>query len=135
MPRHAEAANFLRLKLFDNLNDFAELEARITALPSEKRGDAFEVFAEAYFATQKTAQAKEVWPDKSIPLKLKKQLALPVKEMGVDARVGAQPHEQRASGKVPRVQRLNECIAVASATPPAAHSLRVCPGRRLCVGK
>ena len=61
-PRHSKTQHFLSSKLFDGLDSFADLESRITALPTEKeRGDAFEVFAEAYLATQKTAQAKEVW--------------------------------------------------------------------------
>ena len=54
--------------LFDGLNSFDALEARISALPGNKeRGDAFEIFAEAYFATQKIAQAQEVWPFEAMP--------------------------------------------------------------------
>jgi superfamily II DNA or RNA helicase len=51
--------------LFQNLESFAELEARISALPTpNERGDAFEVFAEAYFATQKRHDlvACNLWP-------------------------------------------------------------------------
>jgi uncharacterized OsmC-like protein len=41
-------------RLFDALDEFADLEARIAALPTQRdRGDAFEVFAEG---------AEEVWP-------------------------------------------------------------------------
>jgi hypothetical protein len=37
--------------LFDGLDSFTELEVRIAALPTHQdRGDAFEVFAEAYLA-------------------------------------------------------------------------------------
>jgi predicted helicase len=54
-------------------------------LPSEKdRGDAFEVFAEAYLSTQKSAQAKEVWPDRAVPSRILRALSLPAKDMGVD---------------------------------------------------
>ena len=76
-PKHPKATHFLKSKLFDGLSGFTELEARIRALPTEKeRGDAFEVFAEAYFTTQKTAQAKEVWPFDHVPIGVKRRLAL-----------------------------------------------------------
>jgi hypothetical protein len=42
-------AAFVHSQLFAGLTSFAPLETRIAALPEEKaRGDAFEVFAEAY---------------------------------------------------------------------------------------
>jgi hypothetical protein len=45
------------------------LKARIAALPTERdRGDAFEVFAEAYLATQKIVGAEEVWPADQVPI-------------------------------------------------------------------
>lgn len=84
-PKHPKATHFLKSKLFDGLSGFTELEARIRALPTEKeRGDAFEVFAEAYFTTQKTAQAKEVWPFDHVPIGVKRRLALDTgRDMGV----------------------------------------------------
>jgi len=87
-PRHQEARHFLSSKLFDGLDRFAELEGRITALPTGKeRGDAFETFAEAYLATQKTAQAKEVWPFDGMPIGLKQSLSLDTgRDMGVDGK-------------------------------------------------
>ncbi|HYT60522.1 MAG TPA: hypothetical protein VEL06_10140 [Haliangiales bacterium] len=43
------------------MSDFIELEQRIADLPDEKsRGDAFEVFAEAYLATQRKHDAEKV---------------------------------------------------------------------------
>jgi hypothetical protein len=60
---HPKATSFVRQNLFTGITTFAELEARIAALPDEQsRGDAFEVFAEAYLATQLVHQAREVWP-------------------------------------------------------------------------
>lgn len=75
--------------IFTDLNCFKDLEARIVSLSIEKdRGDAFEVFAEAYLATQTVAQAKEVWPQNSAPSQLLKKLCLPVsKDMGTDGLV------------------------------------------------
>ncbi|MGD0651406.1 MAG: hypothetical protein ABSA97_09765 [Verrucomicrobiia bacterium] len=75
----------MRQNLFRSLSSFHDLECRISALPSEERGDAFEVFAEAYLATQPTPQAKEVWPFDVIPPSLKDRLALGRgRDMGVD---------------------------------------------------
>ena len=87
MPsRHHKTARFLKAKLFHDLGKFADLEARITELSTEQdRGDAFEVFAEAYLAIQKANQAKEVWPFDSVPRSLKRRLGLGAgRDMGVD---------------------------------------------------
>ena len=48
--RHQYAAELLRTGLLEGLASFAELEARLSALPtSGERGHAFEAFAEAYW--------------------------------------------------------------------------------------
>lgn len=84
--KHSSASRLLSTSLFDGLTSFADIEARISALPGNKeRGDAFEIFAEAYLATQKIAQAKEVWPFEVIPLEQLKALSLDTgRDMGVD---------------------------------------------------
>ena len=67
--------------LFEGLTSFRELESRIAVLPTTReRGDAFEVFAEAYFATQQISQAKEVYPLDVTPRHL-------LKKLGLDSRV------------------------------------------------
>ncbi|GAX62365.1 helicase [Candidatus Scalindua japonica] len=77
LPKHYKTSFFLKTRLFDNLTCFAELEDRISKLPTTVDiGDAFEVFAEAYFFTQKIEQAEEVWPFKSIPSGIKENLSL-----------------------------------------------------------
>lgn len=82
---HHRTAYFLELSLFDNVSGFSVLETRIAALPILKdRGDAFEVFAQAYLSTQKIAQAKVVWSYGDIPRKLKRELSLSENDMGVD---------------------------------------------------
>lgn len=59
MPRHRRTGHFVARNLFDQLEGFADLEARIAALPTDRdRGQAFEVFAEAYLATQKLVGAE-----------------------------------------------------------------------------
>lgn len=83
--RHPKASVFVRERFFAGLSTFAELERRIADLPSEKsRGDAFEVFAEAYLATQRLHQAREIWPKDTIPPSLQARLRLPLRDMGVD---------------------------------------------------
>ena len=89
MAKHSQSTKFTAAGIFSGLKIFSELEARISALPLEKeRGDAFEVFAEAYFATQPICQAKKVWPQTSAPSALLKSLGLPVsRDMGTDGLV------------------------------------------------
>lgn len=85
LPKHHAVQLLLESDLFDDISRFSQLEARIAALPTTKeRGDAFEVFAEAYLATQANVQAKEVWPHESVPIDIRQRLSLPSKDMGVD---------------------------------------------------
>ena len=82
---HPKAIAFANLKIFDGLNSFAELESRITALPDKQsRGDAFEVFAEAYLATQRRHEAEQVWPLNAVPTSVLQKLGLGIKDYGVD---------------------------------------------------
>ncbi len=84
-PLHSKVAEFRRLGLFSGIKDFSELERRIEALTDEKRkGDAFEIFAEAYLATQRVRMAKHVWPDKAIPPSIRKRLRLSPRDVGAD---------------------------------------------------
>ncbi len=84
--RHSSAGGLLASGFFDGLTSFADVETRVSALPGNKeRGDAFEIFAEAYLATQKITQAKEVWPFEVVPLEQRKALSLDTgRDMGVD---------------------------------------------------
>ena len=83
--RHPKATFYVQQQLFSGLANFTELEQKIAALPDEQsRGAAFEVFAEAYFATQRKYDAAQVWPDSSIPLDILKNLSLTVNDRGVD---------------------------------------------------
>ncbi len=84
-PRHPKAQQFVGQKLFDGLVCFRDLETRIEHLPTEQqRGDAFEVFAEAYFATQRIVAARHVWPDKRISPSLRAKLKLHSRDVGAD---------------------------------------------------
>lgn len=96
--KHPASRQFLASGLFDGLSCFSELEAKISALPNNKvRGDAFEVFAEAYLATQKINEAREVWPFEAIPLEQRKLLSLNTpRDMGVDGTYQTHGNELRA---------------------------------------
>ncbi len=85
-PKHPKTQLFVQQELFYNVSSFTELELRISTLPTnEERGNAFEVFAEAYLATQSVVQAKEVWPFEVMPLPIRIQLGLDTdRDMGVD---------------------------------------------------
>ena len=83
--RHPKATFFVQRQLFSGLTSFAELEQKIAALPEEKpRGDAFEVFAEAYLATQRKHDAAQVWPLATAPTDILQKIALPLDDYGVD---------------------------------------------------
>src|SRR5437763_13364130 len=87
MPKaqHPKATSFVRQNLFVGLTTFAELEARIAALPDEQsRGAAFEVFTEAYLATQRKHDAAKVWPLACVPNRTLQTLGLTVQDYGVD---------------------------------------------------
>src|SRR5512139_3786727 len=84
-PRHPKANLYFQRKLFDGISRFAELEHRITGLPTkQERGDAFEVFTEAYLSTQRLHQAKTVWPISMLPMTIKDRFALRQNDVGVD---------------------------------------------------
>ena len=83
--RHPKATFFVQRHLFSGLTSFAGLEQKIAALPDEQsRGAAFEVFAEAYLATQRKYDAAQVWPHGSVPLDILKNLGLTQQDQGVD---------------------------------------------------
>jgi hypothetical protein len=84
-PSHRRAGHFVTGGLFEGLQSFADLESRIVALPTQQeRGDAFEVFAEAYLATQKLVGAEEVWPADRIPFAVLQACRLPLQDLGAD---------------------------------------------------
>lgn len=85
MPQHPQAALFAKKGLFKGLNSFQELEERISQIEEDKaKGDAFEVFVEAYLATQRKHEAQTIWPNKAAPLDLLERLGLTSSDYGVD---------------------------------------------------
>lgn len=85
MPLHPKASSFIRNGLFEGIASFQELETRISGIQDEKgKGDAFEVFAEAYLATQRCHEAKEIWPAGTAPLELLEKTGLSTNDFGID---------------------------------------------------
>jgi superfamily II DNA or RNA helicase len=85
MPLHPKAKEFAKSGLFAGLRSFEDLEKRIAAIPENKvKGDAFEVFAEAYLATQRKHDTHLVWPRSATPLDVLGKLGLGEMDYGVD---------------------------------------------------
>ena len=85
MPQHPKAALHFKNGLFDGLNTFHELENRLSEIKIEKeKGDAFEVFAEAYLATQRRHEASDVWPLGIAPLPLLEKAGITSTDLGID---------------------------------------------------
>jgi predicted helicase len=86
MPsKHPRAGALLQSGVFDELQSFAQLEARISAFESTKdEGDAFEIFVEAYLATQPIMQASEIWLVGQVPLDVRTRMNLPSDPKGID---------------------------------------------------
>jgi predicted helicase len=84
---HAAARDLINRGIFDDLDSFRVLEDRISALGDQNSkavGDAFEIFVEAYLATQPIAQCEETWLVGRIPLQIRTDLILPHDAKGID---------------------------------------------------
>jgi superfamily II DNA or RNA helicase len=96
-PTHPKTRTYFQRGLFDGLTSFRELEGRISGFATKgERGDAFEIFAEAYLATVAVEKAKHVWSGASVPHSLRKRLALTVGDKGVDGIFETQLGEHHA---------------------------------------
>jgi predicted helicase len=96
-PTHPKTRSYVQRGLFDGLTSFRELEGRISGLATRgERGDAFEIFAEAYLATLAVNKAKQVWPGASVPHSMRKRLALTIGDKGVDGLFETQLGEYHA---------------------------------------
>ena len=82
--KHPRSLEFQQSGLFQDIDQFSELENRISKLPQKERGPPFEVFAEAYLSTQIQFQAKHIWSGRNIPLKVRERLKLPSIDKGAD---------------------------------------------------
>ena len=85
-PKHPAYRRLVGCNFFRDLESFGQLEERIDALPTpQERGNAFEVFVEAYLATQRSIAARVVLPFDQIPREVRTKRSLDtVRDMGVD---------------------------------------------------
>src|SRR6266404_1422752 len=83
-PLHPKARALFKSGLFSHLGSFQELELRLAPLDEKAKGDAFEVFAEAYLATQRKHDAAKVWPLNAVPLHILQMLSLLGRDYGID---------------------------------------------------
>jgi superfamily II DNA or RNA helicase len=96
-PTHPKTRSYFQRGLFEGLTSFRELEGCISGLATKgERGNAFEIFAEAYLATVAVEKAKHVWPGASVPHSLRKRLALTIGDKGVDGIFETQLGEHHA---------------------------------------
>ncbi len=88
MPsKHSQAGFWVSKGVFDSLTTFAEFEQRVTGLletNTKAEGDAFEIFVEAYLATQPAMQSEDSWPVGAIPVEIRELLNLPNDSKGID---------------------------------------------------
>jgi superfamily II DNA or RNA helicase len=85
--KHSQAVQLIGRGLYDDLQSFAQLEQRISALGDENStivGDAFEIFVEGYLATHQKLQADTIWLVKRVPLEIRQKLNLPNDAKGID---------------------------------------------------
>jgi superfamily II DNA or RNA helicase len=94
-PTHPKAVYFSKQGLFEDLKSFATLEERISSLPETERGDAFEVFAEAYLATNPLADVAELWT-KAPPPSVVENLRLNQSGIGADGLIRTRSGQFRA---------------------------------------
>ena len=84
-PKHPKTNHYLNSGLFDDLKSFNQLESLIQNLPTNQdKGDALEVFAEAYLAVQKQFQVQNIRAFENVPLSIRQELHLPYQDMGRD---------------------------------------------------
>ena len=88
MPsQHPEAKKLISQGVFDSIKSFKEFEGRVSKLfeiNTKILGDAFEIFVEAYLATQPIMQCAETYLVSQLPLDVRNELNLPNNSSGVD---------------------------------------------------
>ena len=84
-PQHNKTAFWLKEGIFDGVQNFRELQARIDQVSLEKdRGDVFEIFIEGYLQTQIINQCAQHWVTGNIPVSIRDRFNLPSHDAGID---------------------------------------------------
>ena len=85
--KHYQAPSLISQKTFDGIKSFREFEQRVSNLfftNTKAQGDAFEIFVEAYLATQPILQCQETYLVGDIPVDIRETLNLPNDSKGID---------------------------------------------------
>jgi superfamily II DNA or RNA helicase len=85
--KHPQASMLISRGVFNGVKSFREFEQRVSSLfelNTKAQGDAFEIFVEAYLATQPIIQSQESWPVGFIPSDVRLALNLPKDSKGID---------------------------------------------------
>ena len=85
--KHAQAPVLISQGVFDSIKTFRDFEQKVSALfetNTKAQGDAFEIFVEAYLATQPILQCQETWLVGDIPVEIREELNLPNDSKGID---------------------------------------------------
>ena len=85
--KHSQTPVLISQGVFDSINTFREFEQRVSALfatNTKVQGDAFEIFVEAYLATQPIQQCQETWLVGDISVEIREALNLPNDSKGID---------------------------------------------------
>ncbi len=85
--KHGQASLLISQGVFASVKTFREFEQRVSNLfqtNTKAQGDAFEIFVEAYLATQQILQCQETWLVGDIPVHVREKLNLPNDSKGID---------------------------------------------------
>ena len=85
--KHSRAPVLISQGIFDSVKTFRDFEQRVSALfdtNTKAQGDAFEIFVEAYLATQPILQCQETWLVGDIPVEIREALTLPNDSKSID---------------------------------------------------
>ena len=85
--KHSQASVLISHGVFDSVKTFRDFEQRVSDLGevnTKAQGDAFEIFVEAYLATQPILQCQETWLVGDIPVEIREALNLPKDSKGID---------------------------------------------------
>ena len=85
-PLHKKSSFFVKDGLFNKVNSYRDLEKRIEKLKdNQRRGDAFEVFVEAFLNTSDSFEAVKVYPSLAqTPAIIRQKLGVGKKDKGID---------------------------------------------------
>jgi hypothetical protein len=85
--KHSKASTLIAKGVYDAVKNFRDFEQRVSDLGeinTKILGDAFEIFVEAYLATQSILQCQQTWLVGDIPIDIREEFNLPNDSKGID---------------------------------------------------